>query len=102
MLDGDGDRAVLIDDRGVFYDGDSLLAIFATHLSANQALAQNTIVAPPMSNSGLAESLIRNGIKVEKVRNGEKYIIDKLLADLLTLSRRWFSPPWRRLSCLTR
>lgn len=84
-LDGDADRVVLVDREGYFYDGDMLLAFFALQLQKTFSLNQNRIVATPLSNSGFADYMSKNGIVVEVVRNGDKYVTDALLAKKLSL-----------------
>jgi phosphoglucosamine mutase len=78
-LDGDADRVVMMDQEGHFYDGDMLLAILAFHLQDQQTLKRNTVVITQMSNSGLVGHLRTNGIQVDQVRNGDKYITNRLM-----------------------
>ncbi len=84
-LDGDGDRVVLVDRQGNFYDGDTLLAILGTQLSRQNKLKNQTVVATQMSNSGLEEYLGFHHITLKKVLNGDKHITRALLANDLTL-----------------
>ena len=51
-LDGDADRAILVDNKGQVLDGDDVLAIMARALAAKGQLAANTVVATVMSNLG--------------------------------------------------
>jgi len=78
-LDGDADRVVIVDQEGRFYDGDMLLSILAFHLKDQQALKGNTVVTTQMSNNGLLQHLRSNGVQTDEVRNGDKYITDRLL-----------------------
>ena len=52
-LDGDGDRIVLIDEKGMILDGDYLMAIAATRMLKQGALKNKTLVTTIMSNMGL-------------------------------------------------
>ena len=61
-LDGDADRAILVDGKGQVLDGDDVLAIMGRALAAKGQLAANTVVATVMSNLGLDKSLAEAGI----------------------------------------
>ena len=52
-LDGDADRAVLIDENGTILDGDELLALFARDMLERRELRGGKIVGTVMSNLGL-------------------------------------------------
>ena len=52
-FDGDGDRAIFVDERGRIVDGDAVLLICGTQLKAEGRLSGNTVVATVMSNIGL-------------------------------------------------
>lgn len=84
-FDGDADRVVIVDQEGRFYDGDMLLSIMAFHLRAQQELKGNAVVTTQMSNNGLIRHLNSNGIHTNEVRNGDKYITDRLLEQGFTL-----------------
>jgi len=84
-LDGDADRLLLVDRDGCLYDGDMAMAILALKLRRERALRQDTVVATVMSNSGLPHYLRSQGISVQQVRNGDKYVTEALLAGDLTL-----------------
>ena len=56
-LDGDADRAILVDERGRLLDGDDILLAWARHLKAHDRLPGNRVVATVMSNFGLERSL---------------------------------------------
>jgi phosphoglucosamine mutase len=84
-LEGDADRVVFVDREGVFYDGDMLLAIVAHLLLDSKRLNDRKVVITQMSNSGLAQHLLRYGVQTEQVRNGDKYITDVLMSEDLSL-----------------
>jgi phosphoglucosamine mutase len=77
-LDGDADRAMLVDERGELLDGDRVLGIVAPDLRKRGRLASDTIVGTVYSNSGLDESLARSGIKVVRVENGDRYVTEEM------------------------
>ncbi len=76
--DGDADRVILCDEKGVFLDGDEVLALVGLHLLGKGLLAKNTLVATVMSNLGLDEALAAAGGKVERVAVGDRYILQAM------------------------
>ncbi len=77
-LDGDADRALLIDGRGEVVDGDALLALFARDLQARGALAGETVVATVMSNIGLEKALEADGIGLLRTQVGDRYVVEAM------------------------
>ena len=84
-LDGDADRCILADEHGTVVDGDQVLALLARHLLAKGRLARNTLVATVMSNLGLERSLREVGGHVVRVGVGDRYVVERMRADGLTL-----------------
>lgn len=78
-LDGDADRVIFVDEHGSEVDGDHIMAICATHLIKNNALAKNTLVATVMSNMGLDIALRNAGGKVVKTGVGDRYVTEEML-----------------------
>lgn len=78
-LDGDADRVIFVDEHGTEVDGDHIMAICATHLMKNNALAKNTLVATVMSNMGLDIALRNAGGKVVKTGVGDRYVTEEML-----------------------
>ena len=54
-LDGDADRAILVDEKGCVLDGDQVLAICAEDLVERDKLAGGAVVATVLSNLGPGE-----------------------------------------------
>jgi phosphoglucosamine mutase len=79
-LDGDADRVHLIDEKGRVIDGDQVMALIATRLSATGQLAGNTLVATVMSNLGLERLLEARGITLERTRVGDRYVVERMRA----------------------
>ena len=77
--DGDADRVLLCDERGVLIDGDDIMAIAALDLMAQGELAQKTVVATVMSNAGLDAAVHKAGGKVLRTPVGDKHVIDEML-----------------------
>lgn len=78
-FDGDGDRVIMVDENGRLVDGDAILSILATDLKNKGKLKNNTVVGTIMSNFGLEYALKQNGITLERVDVGDKYIIQRML-----------------------
>ncbi|GHA77966.1 phosphoglucosamine mutase [Formosimonas limnophila] len=75
-LDGDADRVVMVDARGVAYDGDQLLyAIAATQHAATPITG---VVGTLMSNLGLEKALTRLGIEFARAKVGDRYVLEQL------------------------
>ena len=60
-------------------DGDVVMAICAKHTKDNGKLKNNTIVATVMSNMGLFKMGRENGIKVERTKVGDRYVLEHIL-----------------------
>lgn len=84
-LDGDADRAILVDNSGNIVDGDKIMYLSALSMQENGSLKKNKIVTTKYSNLGLGESLAKYGIEVLKVKNGDKYVLEGLKANNLNL-----------------
>jgi len=78
-LDGDADRAILIDENGKTIDGDQILAMWGLHLLRNNALQPKTIVGTVLSNQGLEAALGAGGGKLERAPVGDKFVLEKML-----------------------
>jgi phosphoglucosamine mutase len=76
-LDGDGDRVVMVDERGEIIDGDQLLYILATARKAEGSL-QGPVVGTVMSNLGLEHALERQGIEFRRAAVGDRYVLEAL------------------------
>ncbi len=78
-FDGDADRALFVDARGQFIDGDATLWALAQYLDARGRLDGRTVVATVMSNIGLEKALGSKGIKLLRTDVGDKYVLEELL-----------------------
>lgn len=84
-LDGDADRLLAVDDTGTLTTGDELLSLFATDLAARGKLAGNTVVVTVMTNLGFRLAMAERGITVRETQVGDRYVLEALNADALTL-----------------
>ncbi|MGH7770664.1 MAG: phosphoglucosamine mutase [Candidatus Binatia bacterium] len=78
-LDGDGDRAIFIDEQGEVADGDYVLAICAKEMQEKGVLKGNTVVATVMSNLGLDLALQGMGLRVVRTTVGDRYVVEEML-----------------------
>ncbi len=79
-LDGDADRLMVCDDKGVLFDGDDYLAVVARYLIEKKRLKKNTVVSTVMSNLGLTQSLAEVGGKVLHTKVGDRYVTEAMRA----------------------
>jgi phosphoglucosamine mutase len=77
-LDGDADRLVIVDDKGLVMNGDHILGICALQMKKRGILKNDTLVATQMSNFGLERKMKEFGIKVVKVGVGDKYVVEEM------------------------
>ena len=73
-LDGDADRLVLLDERGLPRDGDDFLAAVAPRLRARGRLPGSAVVGTVMSNGGLDAHLSARGISLLRVPVGDRHV----------------------------
>ena len=84
-FDGDGDRAILVDAAGRIVDGDAVMLLCAKRMQAAGRLRGNAVVATVMSNIGLEIALRDLGIGLVRCPVGDKYVMEELLRDNLSL-----------------
>ncbi|MDD3410050.1 MAG: phosphoglucosamine mutase [Eubacteriales bacterium] len=80
-FDGDADRLMAVDERGQLINGDQVMAMLALYMKDQGRLRQNTVVATVMSNMGLEIAMKKHGVKLEKTKVGDRYVLEKMLAD---------------------
>jgi len=76
--DGDGDRALFVDERGTVRDGDTILAICGLYLQKLGRLADNVVVTTVLGNMGLDLSLQPHGIRVVRSPVGDRFVWEKM------------------------
>ena len=76
-LDGDGDRVIIVDEKGNILDGDDLLYILA--FSNPKRTGQwSGVVGTIMSNIGLEQSIQKLGYKFVRANVGDKHVSEML------------------------
>jgi phosphoglucosamine mutase len=77
--DGDGDRAILCDEKGELVDGDKIMALCALEMKREGTLKNKTVVATVMSNIGFEIFLKKSGIKMIRTPVGDRYVVEEML-----------------------
>jgi len=77
-LDGDADRLTICDERGQVVDGDQIMAIIADAFARSGKLAGGGVVATVMSNLGLERFLGDRGLKLERTKVGDRYVMERM------------------------
>jgi len=73
-LDGDADRALVVDELGNVLDGDDILLVWARHLDRDGRLRGRRVVATVMSNYGLEQALGRSGVGLYRCGVGDRAV----------------------------
>ncbi|MBO6945152.1 phosphoglucosamine mutase [Altererythrobacter sp.] len=77
-LDGDADRLIVVDEKGQKVDGDQLMALIATRMQEKGDLSGGGIVSTVMSNLGLERYLQSIGLKLERTKVGDRYVLERM------------------------
>lgn len=77
--DGDADRLIVVDEKGMVIDGDKTICICAKMLKAAGQLAENKVTATVMSNIGF-HKYIKDvvGAEVEVTGVGDRYVLESM------------------------
>jgi phosphoglucosamine mutase len=78
-FDGDGDRLMLVDATGRVLNGDNTLHILAL------GNGERRTVGTVMANMGLEVELAKHGIKLDRTKVGDRYVLERLIAEGLNL-----------------
>lgn len=74
-FDGDADRAVFSDEKGVLINGDWTMAIWADHWHLEPPVVVGTV----MSNGGFERYLNERDIQLSRADVGDKYVAQRIL-----------------------
>ena len=80
-FDGDADRMLAVDHTGAMVDGDKCIAVCAKHMKTLGKLKKDTAVVTVMSNMGFFKFCEDNGIKCEKTKVGDRYVLENMHAN---------------------
>lgn len=79
-LDGDADRVALVDEKGRLIEGDQILALIARFLQSRGKLKGGAVVSTVMANFGLERYLAGLGLKLERTKVGDRYVVEAMRA----------------------
>jgi phosphoglucosamine mutase len=79
-LDGDGDRAVMVDERGEIFDGDDVMATIGLRMAAEGSLSGGSVVATVMSNLGLELALRDAKVGLVRTEVGDPAVVREMRA----------------------
>ena len=79
--DGDADRVLAVDHEGNVIDGDCILGILTEHTD----LPTKSVVGTVMTNLGLIRALENKGIDFVATPVGDRYVLERMLAEGHTL-----------------
>ncbi len=79
-FDGDGDRVLMVDHDGSEVDGDELLYVIACQRNAEGRL-KGGVVGTLMTNLGVELALREQGIEFERAKVGDRYVMERLVAN---------------------
>ncbi|WP_067515216.1 phosphoglucosamine mutase [Endozoicomonas ascidiicola] len=79
-FDGDGDRVIMVDDKGTIIDGDQLLYIIAMDRK-NRGGLQGGVVGTLMTNLGMENALKEADVPFARANVGDRYVNEMLLAN---------------------
>jgi phosphoglucosamine mutase len=77
-LDGDADRLIICDEKGVVVDGDQIMALIAGAWAAEGRLQGSGVVATVMSNLGLERFLNNKGLELHRTAVGDRHVMVKM------------------------
>lgn len=77
-FDGDADRLLAVDEKGVAINGDQIMGIIGGFMKEKGTLKKNTIVATVMSNLGFFQMGEREGIHIEQTKVGDRYVLERM------------------------
>jgi phosphoglucosamine mutase len=76
-FDGDGDRVLMVDEKGERVDGDDMIYIIAKAMLAKKQL-MGGVIGTQMSNMGLEVALQQLGLEFARSEVGDRYVLDLL------------------------
>lgn len=77
-FDGDGDRCMMVTRSGQVVDGDQLVYVIATSRKRRKKL-RGPVVGTLMSNLGVEQALMEQGIEFIRAKVGDRYVMEQLL-----------------------
>ena len=78
-FDGDADRLIMVDEKGITCNGDVLILLIAKYLSSTNQLNNDIVVSTVMSNFGFKTAMEKNNFKNIETAVGDKYVAEAML-----------------------
>ena len=76
-LDGDGDRLIMVDEKGEIVDGDEILFIMAVGVGGHGKRTEG-VVGTLMTNLGMEVALKQRGIGFERAAVGDRFVMERM------------------------
>ncbi|HBT39550.1 MAG: Phosphoglucosamine mutase [Thermotoga sp. 50_1627] len=76
LHDGDADRCILLGENAEEIHGDKIMGVVAIQMKREGRLRNDMVVATIMSNKGLEDYLLDRGIKLTRVKVGDRYVLE--------------------------
>jgi phosphoglucosamine mutase len=77
-LDGDADRVIIVDEKGAIVDGDQIMGLIGASWARQGRLKGGGVVATVMSNLGLERFLEGEGLRLERTKVGDRYVLERM------------------------
>ena len=105
-LDGDADRLIVVDEKGAIVDGDQIMGLIGASWARQGRLKGGGVVATVMSNLGLERFLEGQGLRLERTKVGDRYVLERMKSGGFNVGgeqcrtmRRPATARWRRFRC---
>jgi len=77
-LEGDADRLIVVDEKGLVVDGDQIMALIGSQWAAAGRLTGGGVVATVMSNLGLERFLGGHGLELVRTSVGDRHVLEAM------------------------
>ncbi len=77
-LDGDGDRLIVVDEKGTVLDGDQIMALCALDMISRDELPGRKLVATVMSNMALELFMKEQGGSLIRTPVGDRHVVEAM------------------------
>ncbi|MES2613841.1 MAG: phosphoglucosamine mutase [Bdellovibrionota bacterium] len=77
-LDGDADRLIVVDEKGIVLDGDQIIAMCAVDLKNKNQLRNNGVCVTVMTNKGFDVCMQQASIDVVRTPVGDRYVVEEM------------------------
>ncbi|MDR2656351.1 MAG: phosphoglucosamine mutase [Oscillospiraceae bacterium] len=78
-FDGDADRCLAVDERGLPIDGDQIMAVCAKDMKARGKLPHDTVIGTILTNLGFVRFCKENGLNFIATKVGDRFVLEEML-----------------------